>query len=87
MFDNQSDEFHLLITADSMGKPATAATDPFTAALTVPTSRVSASTTLQVVFKMAGTYYYTSKLVNRLKDGAHPEGSLSQGWGTIIVTA
>jgi plastocyanin len=84
-FDNQSDEFHQLITADAAGKPMADA-DPFTANTIVPTSRASATTTLQVVFKTPGTYYYTSKLVNRIKDNAHPEGALSQGMGTIIVS-
>jgi plastocyanin len=84
-FDNQSDEFHLLIPTDAMGTPITA-TDPFTANTIVPTSRASSTTTLQVVFNKAGTYYYTSKLVNRLKDNAHPEGALSQGKGTIVVS-
>ena len=85
-FTNQSDEFHLLMTADASGTPTTDAA-PFTATTIVPTSRASNTTTLQVVFTTPGTYYYTSKLVNRLKDGAHPEGSWSQGWGTIVVTA
>jgi plastocyanin len=84
-FDNQSDEFHLLIASDDMGKPVTP-TDPFMANLTVPSSRASSSTTLQVVFKTAGTYHYTSKLVNRPKDKDHPEGAMSEGMGTIIVT-
>jgi len=83
-FDNQSDEYHLLIPTDAAGNAITAA-DPFTANTIVPTSRAGNTTTLQVVFNKAGTYYYTSKLVNRLKDGAHPEGALSQGKGTIIV--
>jgi plastocyanin len=86
MFTNQSDEFHLLMTADASGHPTTDAT-PFTATTIVPTSRASATTTLQVTFTTPGTYYYTSKLVNRLKDGNHPEGAWSQGWGTIVVTA
>jgi plastocyanin len=86
MFSNQSDEFHLLMTADASGHPTTDAT-PFTATTIVPTSRASATTTLQVTFTTPGTYYYTSKLVNRLKDGNHPEGAWSQGWGTIVVTA
>ena len=86
IFNNQSDEFHLLMTADATGTPTTDAA-PFTATTIVPTSRASATTTLQVVFTMPGTYYYTSKLVNRLKDSAHPEGAWSQGWGTIVVTA
>lgn len=86
MFTNQSDEFHLLMTADAAGNPTNDAA-PFTANTIVPTSRASAATTLQVVFNTPGTYYYTSKLVNRLKDNAHPEGALSQGWGTIVVTA
>jgi plastocyanin len=86
MFTNQSDEFHLLMTADATGTPTTDAA-PFTATSIVPTSRASATTTLQVVFTTPGTYYYTSKLVNRLQDGNHPEGAWSQGWGTIVVTA
>ncbi len=86
LFTNQSDEFHLLMTADATGTPTTDAA-PFTANTIVPTSRASATTTLQVVFTTPGTYYYTSKLVNRLKDGNHPEGAWSQGWGTIVVTA
>lgn len=86
MFSNQSDEFHLLMTADATGKPTTDVA-PFTATTIVPTSRASATTTLQIVFTTPGTYYYTSKLVNRLKDGAHPEGAMSQGWGTIVITA
>lgn len=85
-FTNQSDEFHLLMTADATGTPTTDAA-PFTATTIVPTSRASATTTLQVVFTTPSTYYYTSKLVNRLKDGNHPEGAWSQGWGTIVVTA
>jgi plastocyanin len=85
-FTNQSDEFHLLMTADPTGTPTTDAA-PFTQSTIVPTSRASATTTLQVVFSTPGTYYYTSKLVNRLQDGAHPEGAWSQGWGTIIVTS
>ena len=85
-FTNQSDEFHLLMTADATGTPTTDAA-PFTATTLVPTSRANATTTLSIVFTTPGTYYYTSKLVNRLKDGAHPEGAWSQGWGTIIVTA
>ena len=85
-FTNQSDEFHLLMTADAMGTPTTDAA-PFTATTIVPTSRASTTTTLSIVFTTPGTYYYTSKLVNRLKDGAHPEGAWSQGWGTIVVTA
>jgi plastocyanin len=86
LFTNQSDEFHLLMTADATGTPTTDAA-PFTANTIVPTSRASATTTLQIVFTTPGTYYYTSKLVNRLKDGNHPEGAWSQGWGTIVVTA
>ena len=86
VFTNQSDEFHLLMTADSTGTPTTDAA-PFTANTIVPTSRAGATTTLQIVFDTPGTYYYTSKLVNRLNDGNHPEGALSQGWGTIVVTA
>jgi plastocyanin len=86
IFNNQSDEFHLLMTADAKGTPTTDAA-PFTATTIVPTSRASATTTLQVVFSTPGTYYYTSKLVNRIKDNDHPEGTWSQGWGTIIVTA
>jgi plastocyanin len=86
LFNNQSDEFHLLMTADATGTPTTDAA-PFTANTIVPTSRASATTTLQVVFTTPGTYYYTSKLVNRLKDNDHPEGAWSQGWGTIVVTA
>lgn len=86
VFNNQSDEFHLLVTADSTGKPTTDAA-PFDLTTIVPTSRVGAATTLSIVFTTPGTYYYTSKLVNRLKDGAHPEGAMSQGWGTIVVTA
>jgi plastocyanin len=85
-FTNQSDEFHLLMTVDATGTPTTDAA-PFTATTIVPTSRASATTTLSIVFTTPGTYYYTSKLVNRLKDGAHPERAWSQGWGTIIVTA
>jgi len=85
-FTNQSDEFHLLMTADATGTPTTDAA-PFTATTIVPTSRASNTTTLQVVFTTAGTYYYTSKLVNRLTDGNHPEGAWSQGWGTIVVTS
>jgi plastocyanin len=86
IFNNQSDEFHLLLTADAAGHPTTDAA-PFTAKTIVPTSRASATTTLSVVFSTAGTYYYTSKLVNRIKDNDHPEGAWSQGWGTIVVTA
>jgi plastocyanin len=86
MFTNQSDEFHLLMTADATGKP-TADAAPFTENTIVPTSRASATTSLQVVFSTPGTYYYTSKLVNRMKDNDHPEGAWSQGWGTIVVTA
>jgi hypothetical protein len=74
------------MTADATGTPTTDAT-PFTANTIVPTSRAGDATTLQVVFTTPGTYYYTSKLVNWLKDGAHPEAAWSQGWGTIIVTA
>lgn len=85
-FNNQSDEFHLLMTADAMGTPTTDAA-PFTATTIVPTSRASATTTLKVVFSTPGTYYYTSKLVNRIKDNDHPEGAWSQGRGTIVVTA
>src|SRR5262249_30379863 len=66
-FNNQSDEFHLLMTADATGTPTTNAA-PFTANTVVPTSRASATTTLSIVFTTPGTYYYTSKLVNRLKD-------------------
>lgn len=84
-FDNQSDEFHQLITTNAAGKPAPNANAPFTADTIVPTSRASATTTLQVVFKTPGTYYYTSKLVNRLKDKDHPEGAPSQAKGTIVV--
>ena len=83
-FDNQSDENHLLVTTDAMGTPTTNV-DPFTGNLTVPTSRTSTTTTLQVMFNKAGTYHYTSKLVNRIKDSAHPEGALSQAKGTIVV--
>jgi len=84
-FNNQSDEYHLLITTDAAGKPMTD-TSPFTATSIVPTSRDGGTTTtLQVVFSKPGTYHYTSKLVKRLKDGNHPEGDLSQGKGTIIV--
>jgi plastocyanin len=86
IFNNQSDEFHLLMTADAAGNPTTDAA-PFTANTIVPTSRASKTTTLQVVFTTPGTYYYTSKLVNRIKDNDHPEGVWSQGWGTIVVTA
>jgi len=86
MFNNESDEFHLLMTADATGTPTTNAA-PFTTNTIVPTSRASNSTTLQVVFTTSGTYYYTSKLVNRLKDGNHPEATWSQGWGTIVVTS
>jgi len=86
MFTNQSDEFHLLMTADATGTPTTNA-PPFTANTIVPTSRASATTTLQVVFTTPGTYYFTSKLVNRLTDGNHPEGAWSEGWGTIVVTS
>lgn len=86
MFNNQSDEFHLLMTADTTGTPITDAA-PFTETTIVPTSRASATTTLSIVFTTPGTYYYTSKLVNRLKDGNHPEGEWSQGWGTIVVTS
>lgn len=85
-FNNESDEFHLLMTADSSGTPTTD-TAPFTATTIVPSSRASNTTTLQVVFTTAGTYYYTSKLVNRIKDNDHPEGAWSQGWGTIVVTS
>jgi plastocyanin len=84
-FDNQSDEFHQLIITDAAGNPTTN-TDPFTANTIVPTSRTgSTTTTLQVVFNKAGTYYYGSKLVQRPKDNNHPEGVLSQAKGTIIV--
>lgn len=86
IFNNQSDEFHLLLTADATGHPTTDAA-PFTTNTIVPTSRASATTTLSVVFSTPGTYYYTSKLVNRIKDNDHPEGAWSQGWGTIVVTA
>jgi plastocyanin len=86
LFTNQSDEFHLLMTADATGTPTTNAA-PFTATSIVPTSRGSAATTLQVVFSTPGTYYYTSKLVNRIKDNDHPEGVWSQGWGTVVVSA
>ena len=85
-FTNQSDEFHLLMSADATGTPTTDAA-PFTTTTIVPTSRASNTTTLQVVFSTPGTYYYTSKLVNRLKDGSHAEGAWSQGWGTIVVTS
>ena len=85
-FNNQSDEFHLLMTADATGTPTTDAA-PFTATTIVPTSRASATTTLQLVFSTPSTYYYTSKLVNRINDTDHPEGAWSQGWGTIVVTA
>jgi len=85
-FNNESDEFHLLMTADATGTPTTDAA-PFTTTTIVPTSRASNTTTLQVVFTAPGTYYYTSKLVNRLKDNDHPEGAWSQGWGTIVVTS
>jgi plastocyanin len=86
IFTNQSDEFHLLMTADATGTPTSDAA-PFTATTIVPTSRASATTTLSVIFSTPGTYYYTSKLVNRIKDNAHPEGVWSQGWGTIVVAA
>lgn len=84
LFDNQSDEFHLLMTADASGNPTADAT-PFTATTIVPTSRASSTTTLQVVFTTPGTYHYTSKLVKRLTDGQHPEGAMSQGSGTVVV--
>jgi hypothetical protein len=58
------------MTADATGTPTTDAA-PFTATSIVPTSRASATTTLQVVFTTPGTYYYTSKLVNRMKDNDH----------------
>jgi plastocyanin len=38
LFDNQSDEFHLLMTANASGNPTADAT-PFTATTIVPTSR------------------------------------------------
>jgi plastocyanin len=86
IFTNQSDEFHLLMTADATGTPTTDVA-PFTATTIVPTSRASATTTLSVVFSTPGTYYYTSKLVKRIKANDHPEGEWSQGHGTIVVTA
>src|SRR5258708_4597349 len=57
LFNNQSDEFHLLMTADAAGH-ITADAVPFTATTIVPTSRAGSATTLQVVFNTPGTYYY-----------------------------
>src|SRR5215472_12363465 len=52
-FTNQSDEFHLLMTADASGTPTTDAA-PFTATTIVPTSRANATTTLSIVFSTPG---------------------------------
>ncbi len=71
---NNSDENHLLACSTS---------GIFTASSKVPRSG-SDNNTYQMTFQTAGTYNYTSTLVQRLNN--QPEGASSSATGTITVT-
>lgn len=72
---NNSDENHLLASTPS---------GVFSSTSIVPRSG-STDNTFQMTFKSAGTYTYTSTLVQRLNN--QKEGDTSSATGTITVTA